>query len=149
MTEEALVEWLISAAPVLTPLCTLAGVLGGGWLAYRQTNRKTDVEARTAEANTFASSVETVTQGFTQLLEQQRAANTQTLERVASLEARQDELARKVDELQEEQRRWRRWKAAAVEYIHQLRGMLAQLSSGTVPAPPRELAEDLVDGAEG
>ncbi|MEU1592762.1 hypothetical protein ABZ468_07850 [Streptomyces sp. NPDC005708] len=149
MTEEALVEWLTSMAPVLTPLCGLAGVLGGGWLVYRQTNRRTDVDARTAEAQTFVSSVETVTQGFTQLLEQQRAANTQTLERVASLEARQDELARKVDELQEEQRRWRRWKAAAVEYIHQLRGMLAQLSSGTVPAPPRELAEDLADGAEG
>ncbi|MGW2550133.1 hypothetical protein [Streptomyces sp. NPDC001635] len=140
MIEEALVE-LTSLAPVLTPLFGMVGVLGGAWMVYRQTNRKTDVEEETAEATTFVTSVQTVTQGFTQLLEQQRATNAQTLERVATLENR-------VERLEEEQRLWRRWKAAAVEYIHQLRATLAQLSSGTVPAPPRELADDLVDEAE-
>ncbi|MFI9078812.1 hypothetical protein ACIGW8_20435 [Streptomyces sioyaensis] len=133
-------EWLISLAPVLTPLSGLAGVLGGAWMVYRQTNRKTDAETETAEATTFVTSVQTVTQGFTQLLEQQRATTAQTLERVATLENR-------VERLEEEQRQWRRWKAAAVEYIHQLRALVAKLYERPAPAPPREIAEDLGDDA--
>lgn len=132
-------EWLTSLAPVLSPFFGMTGVLGGAWLAYRQNNRRTDAEAETAEATTFVTSVQTVTQGFTQLLEQQRAAQAQTLERVAMLENR-------VERLEEEQRQWRRWKAAAVEYIHQLRALVAKLYDRPAPAPPREIAEDLVDG---
>ncbi|MER5222834.1 hypothetical protein [Streptomyces flaveus] len=146
MTEEALVEWLTSLAPVLSPLFGMTGVLGGAWLVYRQGKRRIDTDAEAAEASTFVASVQTVTDGFTQLLEQQRATNAQTLERVTTLETKQGELERKVEVLQEEQRQWRRWKAAAVEYIHQLRAMLAKLYNGPAPTPPREIADDLADG---
>ncbi|MFI7299242.1 hypothetical protein ACWCY6_17440 [Streptomyces sp. 900105755] len=132
MTEEALVEWLTSLAPVLSPLFGMTGVLGGAWLVYRSNNRKT----------TTVDSVQTMVQGFTQLLEQQRATNTQTLERVTTLENR-------VERLEEEQRQWRRWKAAAVEYIHQLRALLLKLYEHPAPAAPREIAEDLGDGPDG
>ncbi|MFD9394131.1 hypothetical protein ACFWBB_26365 [Streptomyces sp. NPDC060000] len=131
-------EWLISLAPVLTPISGMVGVLGGAWMVYRQTNRKTDVDAETAEATTFVTSVQTVTNGFTQLLEQQRETNAKTLERVTTLENR-------VERLEEEQRQWRRWKAAAVDYIHQLRALVADLYDRSVPPPPREIAEDLTD----
>ncbi|MBK3644484.1 hypothetical protein [Streptomyces sp. MBT33] len=140
MTEEALVEWLISLAPVLSPLFGMTGVLGGAWMVYRQTNRRTETEAETAEATTFVTSVQNVTNGFTQLLEQQRETNAKTLERVTTLENR-------VERLEEEQRQWRRWKAAAVEYIHQLRALVAKLYERPAPTPPREIAEDLGDDA--
>ncbi|MFM9697909.1 hypothetical protein [Streptomyces europaeiscabiei] len=122
-------EWLTSLAPVLSPLFGATGVLGGAWLMHRSNNRRINT----------VDSVQTMTQGFTQLLEQQRATNAQTLERVTTLENR-------VERLEEEQRQWRRWKAAAVEYIHQLRAMLAKLYTGPAPAPPREIADDLADG---
>ncbi|MDH6449683.1 MULTISPECIES: hypothetical protein [Streptomyces] len=139
-------EWLISLAPVLGPLFGMTGVLGGAWMVHRRENRKNKKDAQTAEANTYVASVQTVTDGFTQLLEQQRATNAQTLERVATLETKQTALERKVEVLEEEQRQWRRWKAAAVEYIHQLRDLVAKLYDRPVPAPPREIAEDLGDG---
>ncbi|MFK0159112.1 hypothetical protein ACIQVK_44465 [Streptomyces sp. NPDC090493] len=142
MTEEALVEWLISLAPVLSPLFGMVGVLGGAWMVYRQNKRKNDTDAETAEATTFVTSVQTVTNGFTQLLEQQRETNAKTLERVTTLENR-------VERLEEEQRQWRRWKAAAVDYIHQLRALVAQLYERPAPSPPREIAEDLGDGPGG
>ncbi len=132
-------ELLTSLAPVLSPLFGMTGVLGGAWLVYRGNKRKTDTDAQAAEASTFVASVQTVTEGFTKLLEQQRATNAQTLERVTTLENR-------VERLEEEQRQWRRWKAAAVEYIHQLRALVTKLYERPVPAPPREIAEDLVDG---
>lgn len=132
-------EWLTSLAPVLSPLFGMTGVLGGAWLVYRGNKRKTDTDAQAAEASTFVASVQTVTEGFTKLLEQQRATNAQTLERVTTLENR-------VERLEEEQRKWQRWKAAAVEYIQQLRGMLAKLYTGPMPTAPREIAEDLGDG---
>jgi len=117
----------------------MTGVLGGAWLVYRGNKRKTDADAQAQEANTFVASVQTVTEGFTKLLEQQRETNAKTLERVTTLENR-------VERLEEEQRQWRRWKAAAVEYIHQLRALVAKLYDRPAPTPPRELAEDLVDG---
>ncbi|MBG7704907.1 hypothetical protein HCJ76_44300 [Streptomyces sp. MC1] len=131
-------EWLTSLAPILTPISGMVGVLGGGLLVYRQTKHKTDTDAQTAEANTYVNAVQTVTEGFTKLLEQQRATNAQTLERVTTLENR-------VERLEEEQRQWRRWKAAAVEYIHRLRSLLARESSQPVPEPPPDLADDLVE----
>ncbi|MEU5978444.1 hypothetical protein [Streptomyces sp. NPDC047315] len=131
-------QWLTSLAPVLSPLFGMTGVLGGAWLVYRGNKRMTDTDARTAEASTFVASVQTVTDGFAQLLEQSRATNSQTLERVATLENR-------VERLEEEQRQWRRWKVAAVAYIHQLRALVAKLYERPVPAPPREIAEDLDD----
>ncbi|WP_411147361.1 hypothetical protein [Streptomyces sp. A30] len=132
-------EWLTSLAPVLSPLFGMTGMLGGAWLVYRGNKRKTDTDVQAQEASTFVASVQTVTEGFTKLLEQQRATTSQTLERVTTLENR-------VERLEEEQRQWRRWKAAAVEYIHQLRAMLAKLYTGPMPAPPREIADDLADG---
>ena len=134
-------EWLIPLAPVLTPLFGMLGVLGGAWMVYRQTNRRTDVDEETAEATTFVTSVQTVTNGFTQLLEQQRETNAKTLERVTTLENR-------VERLEEEQRQWRRWKAAAVDYIHQLRTLVVALYERPAPAAPREIAEDLGDGSD-
>ncbi|MGW2496277.1 hypothetical protein ACWCV2_17465 [Streptomyces pseudogriseolus] len=132
-------QWLTSLAPVLSPLFGMTGVLGGAWMVYRGNKRKTDTDAQTAEASTFVASVQTVTEGFTQLLEQSRATNAQTLERVATLENR-------VERLEEEQRQWRRWKVAAVEYIHQLRALVAKLYERPAPDPPREIAEDVGDG---
>ncbi|MFE2181335.1 hypothetical protein [Streptomyces sp. NPDC059455] len=140
-------NWLLSLAPVLTPLCGMVGVLGGAWLVHRQSKRKIDADAAIAESQTFITAVTTVTEGFTGLLEQQRAVNAQTLERVTTLEAKQTELERKVETLQEEQRQWRRWKAAAVEYIHQLRALVVKVYERPAPAPPREIAEDL--GSDG
>ncbi len=136
-------NWLLSLAPVLTPLCGMIGVLGGAWLVHRQTKRKIDTDATIAQSQTFITAVTTVAEGFTGLLEQQRAVNAQTLERVTTLEAKQTELERKVETLQEEQRQWRRWKAAAVEYIHQLRALVVKLYEDPAPSPPREIAKDL------
>ncbi|MFF8399797.1 hypothetical protein [Streptomyces sp. NPDC016172] len=132
-------EWLTSLAPVLSPLFGTTGVLGGAWLVYRGNKRKTESDATAQEASTFVASVQTVTEGFTQLLEQQRATNSQTLERVTTLESR-------VERLEEEQRQSRRWKAAAIDYIHQLRALVAKLYERPAPPPPREIAEDLADG---
>ncbi|MFD4794976.1 hypothetical protein [Streptomyces anulatus] len=142
-------DWLNSLAPILTPVCALAGMLGGAWMVHRQAARKNDTEEKTSESTIFASAVTTVTNGFTGLLEQSRATNAETLQRMAALEGRHLELERKVETLQEEQRQWRRWKAAAVDYIHQLRDRLAKLSAGPPPAPPREIAEDLGDDESG
>ncbi|WP_328491183.1 hypothetical protein [Streptomyces zaomyceticus] len=130
---------LVSLAPVLSPLFGMLGVLGGAVLVYRQSKRKNDTDATAAQSTTFVTSVQTVTNGFTQLLEQQRETNSKTLERVTTLENR-------VERLEEEQRQWRRWKAAAVDYIHQLRGLLAKLTERPAPPAPQEIAEDLDDG---
>ncbi|WP_143664491.1 hypothetical protein [Streptomyces sp. NRRL B-24572] len=127
---------LVSAAPLLAPLFGMIGVLGGAWLAYRQTKRKNDSDATT-------SAVKTVTDGFTSLLEQQRAVATQTLDRMASLEAKYSDLERRVEDLQEEQRQWRRWKASAIEYIHDLRGLVRTALGRTAPEPPAEIAADV------
>ncbi|WP_435244685.1 hypothetical protein [Streptomyces sioyaensis] len=129
-------EWLVSLAPVLAPLFGMIGALGGAWLVYRQTKRKNDSEAQ-------VSAVKTVTDGFTSLLEQQRAAATQTLERMASLEAKYSDLERRVEHLQEEQRQWRRWKAAAIEYVHDLRGLVRDVLQRPAPEPPDEIAGDI------
>ncbi|MFI1532034.1 hypothetical protein [Streptomyces griseus] len=142
-------DWLNSLAPILTPVLTLVGVLGGAWMVHRQASRKNDTEEKTSESTIFASAVTTVTNGFTGLLEQSRATNAETLQRMAALEGRHLELERKVETLQEEQRQWRRWKAAAVGYIHELRDRLAKLSTGPLPASPREIAEDLGDDESG
>ncbi|MEU9781519.1 hypothetical protein AB0H92_11180 [Streptomyces phaeochromogenes] len=135
-------DWLISLAPVLSPLFGMVGVLASAWLLYRTSKRRNDTDATATEATTFVTSVQTVTNGFTQLLEQQRATNAQTVERMTTLETR-------VERLEEEQRQWRRWKVAAVEYIRQLRALLATASARPAPAPPREIAEDLTDGPGG
>ncbi|CAM5235329.1 hypothetical protein SGRIM128S_07826 [Streptomyces griseomycini] len=121
-------EWLTSLAPVLSSVFGMTGVLGGAWLVYRGNRKKTEADTQASEGSTFVSSVQTVTQGFTQLLEQRRATNAQTLERVATLESR-------VERLEEEQRQWRRWKVAAVEYIHQLRALVAKLYERPARAP--------------
>ncbi|MFF9901218.1 hypothetical protein [Streptomyces longispororuber] len=142
-------DWLVSLAPVLAPLFGMTGALGGAWLVYRQNKHKTDGDLQVRESQTLVDSVRTVTEGFVSLLDQQRAATTQTLERMATLEAKHSELERRVEHLQEEQRQWRRWKAAAVDYIHQLRALLVQLYERPAPPPPPEIAEDLDDGAGG
>ncbi|MFE7072548.1 hypothetical protein ACFU96_20955 [Streptomyces sp. NPDC057620] len=131
-------DWLISLAPVLSPLFGMAGVLTSAWLLYRTSKRRNDTDATTAEATTFVTSVQTVTNGFTQLLEQQRETNTATLARVTTLENR-------VERLEEEQREWRRWKTAAIDYIHQLRTLVVRLYR-SAPPPPPEIAEDVGDG---
>lgn len=129
-------DGLVSLAPVLTPLFGMVGALGGAWLVYRQTRRKNDSDAQVA-------AIKTVTDGFTSLLEQQRAAATQTQERMASLEAKYSDLERRVEHLQEEQRQWRRWKAAAIEYIHELRDLVRDVLHRPAPEPPDEIAADV------
>ncbi|GGW95337.1 hypothetical protein [Streptomyces noursei] len=130
-------EWLVSMAPVLgPPLFGMVGALGGAWLVYRQGRRKDQAEAS-------INSVRTVTDGFATLLDQQRCAHDRTLERVATLEARQMDLERRVEHLQEEQRQWRRWKAAAIEYIHDLRDLVRDVLHRSTPTPPDEIAEDI------
>ncbi|MFK0290725.1 hypothetical protein ACIQU6_09630 [Streptomyces sp. NPDC090442] len=125
-------DGLVSLAPILAPLFGMIGALGGAWLVYRQSKRKTDSDA-----------VKTVTDAFTSLLEQQRASTTQTLERMASLEAKHRDLERRVEHLQEEQRQWRRWKAAAIDYIHDLLHLVREAVHRPVPEPPEEIAADL------
>lgn len=129
-------DGLVSLAPVLTPLFGMVGALGGAWLVYRPTKKKNDSEAQVA-------AIKTVTDGFTSLLEQQRASASQTQERMASLEAKYSDLERRVEHLQEEQRQWRRWKAAAIEYIHDLRDLFRDALHRPAPAPPDEIAEDI------
>ncbi|MFP3990980.1 hypothetical protein U9R90_26640 [Streptomyces sp. E11-3] len=136
-------ERLVSLAPVLTPLFGMLGALGGAWLLYRQNRRKADGEVQVAESQTLVASVQAVTEGFTSLLEQQRAATTQTQERMASLEAKYSDLERRVEHLQEEQRQWRRWKAAALEYIHGLRGLVRDALHRPPPEPPGEITADV------
>ncbi|MFD9190428.1 hypothetical protein ACFWCA_19620 [Streptomyces phaeochromogenes] len=132
-------DWLISLAPILSPALSTVSVLGAAWMVYRTSKRKNDTDAEATEATTFVTSVQTVTNGFTQLLEQQRETNTATLSRVTTLENR-------VERLEEEQREWRRWKSAAVDYIHQLRTLVVKLYR-SAPPPPQEIAEDVGDGA--
>ncbi|GHF33755.1 hypothetical protein GCM10010218_13580 [Streptomyces mashuensis] len=127
---------LVSLAPILAPLFGMVGALGGAWLVYRQTKRKNDSDSHVA-------AIKTVTDGFTSLLEQQRAAANQTQERMASLEAKYSDLERRVEHLQEEQRQWRRWKAAAVEYIHDLRDLIRDALHRPVPEPPAEIVADI------
>lgn len=129
-------DGLVSLAPVLTPLFGMIGALGGGWLVYRPTKKKNDSDAQVA-------AIKTVTDGFTSLLEQQRVSATQTQDRMASLEAKYSDLERRVEHLQEEQRQWRRWKAAAIEYIHEVRGVIRETLHHPAPAPPEEIAEDV------
>ncbi|WP_435060385.1 hypothetical protein [Streptomyces sp. bgisy060] len=127
---------LVTAAPLLAPLFGMVGVLGGSWLTYKQTKRKNESEAAT-------NTVKTVTDGFTSLLEQQRAVASQTLDRMASLEAKYSDLERRVEDLQEEQRQWRRWKASAIEYIHDLRGLIHAALNRPAPDPPEEISADI------
>ncbi|PRH78849.1 hypothetical protein C6N75_12650 [Streptomyces solincola] len=136
-------EWLTSLAPVLSPLFGMTGVLGGGWLVYRQNTKKNKADAEIAEGQTFVSSMKTVTEGFTSLLEQQRSVNESTMARVTTLEERQVDLERKVERLEEEQRQWRRWKAAALEYIRDLRDLVAKTLGRAAPAPPEEIEADV------
>ncbi|MFD9248369.1 hypothetical protein [Streptomyces bottropensis] len=140
-----MLEWLTSLAPVLSPLFGMSGVLGGAWLVYRQNIRKHKADAEIAEGQTFVSSMKTVTEGFTSLLEQQRSVNEQTMARVTTLEGRQVDLERKVERLEEEQRQWRRWKAAALEYIHDLRDLVHKALGRPAPPPPEEIAADVTD----
>ncbi|MGC4950889.1 hypothetical protein ACLQ2N_32455 [Streptomyces sp. DT224] len=136
-------EWLTSLAPVLTPLFGMTGVLGGAWLVYRTNAKKNSTDAAVAEGQTFVSSMKTVTEGFTTLLEQQRSVNESTMARVTTLEERQVDLERKVERLEEEQRQWRRWKAAALEYISDLRDLVARTLGRPAPVPPEEIKADV------
>ncbi|MBT2395261.1 hypothetical protein [Streptomyces sp. ISL-100] len=125
-------DGLVSLAPLLAPLFGMLGALGGAWLVYRQ-NKK----------NSEATAIKNLTEGFTSLLEQQRASTNQTMERMTTLEAKYDTLERRVEHLQEEQRQWRRWKAAAVEYIHDLRDLVRGALHRPAPEPPQEIAADI------
>ncbi|MYW67122.1 hypothetical protein GTY65_24080 [Streptomyces sp. SID8379] len=125
-------DGLVSLAPVLAPLFGMLGALGGAWLVYRQ-----------GKKNSEATAVKNLTDGFTSLLEQQRASTQQTLERMTTLEAKYETLERSVEELREEQRKWRRWKAAAVEYIHDLQDVIRAALNRPAPAPPDEIASDI------
>ncbi|MFE1289614.1 hypothetical protein [Streptomyces sp. NPDC058751] len=160
-------DWLSSLAPVIAPVCALGGVVIGAWFSYRQVKRRGDADERVAtlqatssaqatEGHTYVEAMKTVTAGFSSLLDQQRgmldqqkvlldqerAMHAQTVERVTVLEAGQLELQREVRLMQEEQRRDRRWKAAALDYIHSLLDALRSLGRSAPEAPP-EIAGDI------
>lgn len=160
-------DWLSSLAPVLAPICAMGGVVTGAWFSYRQVKRRGDADervatlqatssAQAAEGQTYVEAMKTVTAGFSSLLDQQRgmldqqkvlldqerAMHAQTVERVGLLEAGQLELQREVRLMQEEQRKDRRWKAAALEYIHSLLDTLRSLGRPAPEAPP-EIADDI------
>ncbi|WP_406730759.1 hypothetical protein [Streptomyces sp. NBC_01794] len=161
-------DWLTSAAPVLAPAFGALGVITGAFFSYRQVKRRGDTDERVAlaqtkvnsdaaEGHTYVEAMKTVTAGFSSLLDQQRVMldqqkvlldqerimHGQTVERVNLLEAGQFELTREVRELQEEQRKDRRWKAAALDYIRDLRGLLAKALGRPAPEPPEEIAADV------
>lgn len=161
-------DWLTSLAPVIAAICAPCGVVAGAWFSYRQVKRRGDADERVAavqaatsekaaEGQTYVEAMKTVTAGFSSLLDQQRgmldqqkvlleqerAMHAQTVERVTVLEAGQLELQREVRLMQEEQRRDRRWKAAALEYIHSLLDTLRSLGRPAPQAPP-EIADDIV-----
>ncbi|WP_329317397.1 hypothetical protein OG723_44235 (plasmid) [Streptomyces sp. NBC_01278] len=163
-------DWLASLAPVIAPICGLAGIVAGAWFSYRQVRRKNDADervatvqattaAQAAEGQTYVEAMKTVTAGFSSLLDQQRGMldqqkvlleqertmHAQTVERVTVLEAGQLELQREVRTMQEEQRRDRRWKAAALEYIHSLLDALRVLGR-PAPEAPAEIASDIAAG---
>ncbi|MFJ8301353.1 hypothetical protein ACIQ9R_36380 [Streptomyces sp. NPDC094447] len=160
-------DWLTSLAPVIAPLAGMGGVVAGAWFSYRQVKRRGDTDERVAsvqaatsaqavEGQTYVEAMKTVTAGFSSLLDQQRgmldqqkdvleqerAVHAQTIERVTVLEAGQLALQREVRHMQEEQRKDRRWKAAALDYIRVLLDNLRSVGR-TAPAPPSEIAEDI------
>ncbi|MER5482633.1 hypothetical protein ABT024_05365 [Streptomyces sp. NPDC002812] len=161
-------DWLASLAPVIAPVCGLMGIVAGAWLSYRQVRRKNEADERVAtvqattaaqatEGQTYVEAMKTVTVGFSSLLDQQRGMldqqkvlldqertmHAQTVERVNLLESGQLELTREVRQLQEEQRKDRRWKAAALEYIRDLRSLVSKTLGRPAPAPPEVIAADL------
>ncbi|KIF04158.1 hypothetical protein PL81_20325 [Streptomyces sp. RSD-27] len=163
-------DWLASLAPALAPLCAMCGVVVGAWFSYRQVTRKASTDERVAavqakataeatEGQTYVAAMRTVTDGFASLLDQQRGMldqqkvlldqertmHGQTVERVAMLEAGQLELTREVRQLQEEQRKDRRWKAAALDYIRDLRGLVTKALGRPAPEPPEEIAADVAN----
>ncbi|MFB8026034.1 MULTISPECIES: hypothetical protein [unclassified Streptomyces] len=163
-------DWLASAAPVIAPALGALGVVTGAFFGYRQVKRKSETDERVetvkakaaieaAEGQTYVEAMKTVTAGFSSLLDQQRGMldqqkvlldqernmHSQTIERVTMLEAGQLELTREVRELQEERRQDRRWKAAALDYIRDLRTLLAKTLGRPAPEPPEEIAADLAD----
>lgn len=161
-------DWPTSMAPVIAPICGMGGIVAGAWFSYRQAQRRGDTDervasvqaassAQAAEGQTYVEAMKTVTSGFSSLLDQQRgmldqqkvlldqerAMHAQTVERVTVLEAGQLELQREVRTMQEEQRRDRRWKEAALDYINTLLDALRSLGR-PAPQPPAEIAEDVV-----
>ncbi|MFB6505604.1 hypothetical protein ACFC07_22065 [Streptomyces sp. NPDC056099] len=164
-------DWLNSAAPAIASAFAALGVVTGAVFSYRQVKRKGDTDERIAvaqvkataeatEGQTYVEAMKTVTAGFSSLLDQQRGMLDQqkvlldqertmhamTVDRVTTLEAGHLELTREVRQLQEEQRKDRRWKAAALEYIRDLRGLVARSLGRPAPEPPEEIAADLDDG---
>ncbi|MFD0352999.1 hypothetical protein ACFVHW_04505 [Streptomyces sp. NPDC127110] len=163
-------DWLTSTAPIITPVLGALGVITGAVYSYRTVKRKSDTDERVAsvqaqasaeatEGQTYVEAMKTVTAGFSSLLDQQRGMldqqrhlldqertmHAQTVERVAMLEAGQLELTREVRQLQEEQRKDRRWKAAALDYIRDLRGLVAKALGHPAPDPPDEIAADVAN----
>ncbi|MGW0757188.1 hypothetical protein ACWD1Y_11970 [Streptomyces sp. NPDC002814] len=167
-------EWLTSAAPIIAPAFGALGVVTGAFFSYRQVKRRGDTDERVAalkakadaeaaEGQTYVEAMKTVTAGFSSLLDQQRGMlgqqqvlleqertmHAQTVERVNMLEAGQLELTREVRQLQEEQRKDRRWKAAALDYIRDLRGLVSKALSRPAPEPPEEIADDVIGSDRG
>ncbi|MER7759482.1 hypothetical protein [Streptomyces sp. NPDC097619] len=161
-------DWLNSAAPIIAPAFGALGITIGAFFSYRQVKRKgdadehvADLQAKTAaeatEGQTYVEAMRTVTAGFSSLLDQQRGMlgqqhvlleqertmHARTVERVAMLEAGQLELTREVRQLQEEQRKDRRWKASALDYIRELRGLVTKTLGRPAPEPPEEIAADI------
>ncbi|MGW0562964.1 hypothetical protein ACWDZ4_20650 [Streptomyces sp. NPDC003016] len=166
----AVVDWLTSLAPAVAPVFGALGVATGAWFSYRQVKRRGDTDervasmqaaasAQAAEGQTYVEAMKTVTSGFSSLLDQQRGMfdqqrvlleqertmHAQTFERVNLLESGQLELTREVRQLQEEQRKDRRWKAAALDYIRDLRGLVTKVLGRPAPEPPEEIAADLAE----
>ncbi|MGW7090117.1 hypothetical protein ACWGH2_42410 [Streptomyces sp. NPDC054871] len=164
-------DWLNSAAPVIAPAFAAIGVITAAFFSYRQVKRrgetdervetvKAKLNAEATEGATYVEAMKTVTQGFSSLLDQQRGMldqqktlldqertmHAQTVDRVTTLEAGHLELTREVRQLQEEQRQDRRWKAAALEYIRDLRDLISRTLGRPAPDPPEEIAADL-DGS--
>ncbi|GAA2842813.1 hypothetical protein ACFQ0M_48125 [Kitasatospora aburaviensis] len=148
---------LDSITAAATPVCTLIGVLGGGWLVTRQVNRQAQAEERvaevqadaveaqaeasveTAEATAANSAAEALQAGFVALYAEHRAERTELRERISALEAGQARQAEKLDRMAEDHRRWR---DAAIRYIRILRAQLASLGAAH-PAPEDPIRADL------
>ncbi|MFJ5121952.1 hypothetical protein [Kitasatospora sp. NPDC088548] len=142
---------------VVTPVCTLLGVIGGGWLVTRQVARQAAAQERvaesqadaaeaqaeatveTAEVTAAASAAEALQAGFIALYAEHREERAELRSRIGALEERQARQDEQLGRIVEDHRRWR---DAAIRYIRLLRAQIKTLGA-PYPEPEEPIRADL------